>query len=167
MSRNTSKFFTKASDLGLFALTEFWVICLFYFKSTKQLFSLTKTEPQTWPGPPPQAPHPTTTTNFSASRRAKKLKFCTDIHYANLIHLTNCHYNICPGNICLGDICPYQEYLSSYWSDFHQTLKVGSWDHIYEMPTFMVTFVQATYALVTFVYIRNISDVTCSILTKL
>ena len=57
--------------------------------------------------------HPTT--NFSAtSRRARKLKFCTDIHFTNLIQLTNCHCDICPGNICLGNICPYQEYLSSY-----------------------------------------------------
>ena len=60
--------------------------------------------------------HPTTTTpNFSAiSRRARKLKFCTDTHYANLIQSTNCHCDICPCNICTGDICPYQEYLSCY-----------------------------------------------------
>ena len=64
-------------------------------------------------------PTTTTTTNFSAtSRRARKLEFCTDIHYTNLIQVTNCHYDICPGNICLGDICPYQEYLSCYWPDF-------------------------------------------------
>ena len=42
------------------------------------------------------------------------------------VFLINCHCDICPGNICLGDICPYQEYLSSYWSNFDQTLKVGS-----------------------------------------
>ena len=74
-------------------------------------------------------PHPTTT-NFSATyRRARKLKFCTDAHYAKLIQLTNCHCDICPGNICLGDICPYQEYLSSYWSNFHQTLKPFQAEH--------------------------------------
>ena len=37
--------------------------------------------------------------------------------------------NICPGNICPGNICPYQEYLSCYWPNFDQTLKVGSWIH--------------------------------------
>ena len=42
---------------------------------------------------------------------------------------SNCHSDICPGNICQGDICAYQEYLSCYWPDFDQTLKVGSWDH--------------------------------------
>ena len=35
---------------------------------------------------------------------------------------TNCHSEICPGNICPGDICPFQEYLSSYWPNFDQTL---------------------------------------------
>ena len=43
---------------------------------------------------------------------------------------SNCHSDICPGNICQGDICPYQEYLSCYWPDFYQTLRVGSWDHV-------------------------------------
>ena len=43
---------------------------------------------------------------------------------------SNCHGDICPGNICLGDICPYQEDLSSYWSDFQQTLKVWSLDYV-------------------------------------
>ena len=42
---------------------------------------------------------------------------------------SNCHCDICPGNICLGDICPYPEYLSSYWSDFHQTLKPFQAEH--------------------------------------
>ena len=36
--------------------------------------------------------------------------------------------DICPCNICPGDICPYQQYLSYYWPDFDQTLKVGSMD---------------------------------------
>ena len=43
----------------------------------------------------------------------------------------NCYGDICSGNICPGDICPYQEYLSWYWHDFNQTLKVGSWDHLW------------------------------------
>ena len=42
----------------------------------------------------------------------------------------NCYGDICSGHICPGDICPYQEYLSWYWPDFDQTLKVGSWDHL-------------------------------------
>ena len=36
--------------------------------------------------------------------------------------------DICPGNICPVNICPYREYLSFYWPDFDQTLKVGSLD---------------------------------------
>ena len=38
--------------------------------------------------------------------------------------------DICPSNICFGDICPYQKYLSCYWPDFDQSLKIGSWDHL-------------------------------------
>ena len=41
---------------------------------------------------------------------------------------SKCHSDICPCNICSCDICLYQEYLSCYWSDFDQTLKVGSWE---------------------------------------
>ena len=37
-------------------------------------------------------------------------------------------FDICPGKICPGDICPYQEYLSCYWPDVDQTLKVGFWN---------------------------------------
>ena len=40
----------------------------------------------------------------------------------------NCNNDICSGKFCPGDICPYEEYLSWYWPDFVQTLKVGSWD---------------------------------------
>ena len=80
---------------------------------------------------------------------------------------SNCHGDICPGNICHGDICPCQEYLSCYWSDFDQTLKVDSWDHLELIPTVMSTFVQAIFVLVTFVHIRNISAVTDPIFTKL
>ena len=42
----------------------------------------------------------------------------------------NCYGDICSGNICPGNICQYQEYLSWYWLDFDQTLKVGSGDHL-------------------------------------
>ena len=47
----------------------------------------------------------------------------------------NCYGKICRGNICPGDICSYQEYLSWYWHDFNQSLKVGSWDHLKHIPT--------------------------------
>ena len=40
---------------------------------------------------------------------------------------------------------------------FDQTLKVDSWDNIEQIPTVTVTSVQATFVLVTFVHIRNIS----------
>ena len=71
-----------------------------------------------------------------------------------------CHNDSCPGNICPGDICPYQEYLSCYWPDFDQTLKVGSLDYLEQISTIAVTFVQ-----VTFVHIMNISAATDPILT--
>ena len=74
--------------------------------------------------------------------------------------------DICLCNICPGDICLYQQYLSCNWPDFDQTLKVGGWEHLEEIPTVTVTFVQATFVLATFVYIRNISAVTDPILTK-
>ena len=59
------------------------------------------------------------------------------------------------------------QYLSCYWSDFDETLKVGSCEHLEQIPTVRVTFVQATFVLVTFVHIRNISAVSDSILMKL
>ena len=40
---------------------------------------------------------------------------------------------------------------------FDQTLKVDSWDNMEQIPTVTVTSVQATFVLVTFVHIRNIS----------
>ena len=43
---------------------------------------------------------------------------------------SSCHGNICPGNKCPGNICPYQNYLSCYWPDFDQTLKVDSLDNL-------------------------------------
>ena len=63
----------------------------------------------------------------------------------------------CHADICQGNICPYQEYLSCYWPDFDQTLKEGSWDHLRQIPTVKVTFVQATYVMATFVHTSNIS----------
>ena len=68
--------------------------------------------------------------------------------------------DICPGNIFPGDICSYQEYLSCYWPDLDETLKVGSWEHLEQTPTVTATFVQAIFVLATFVHIRNISTVT-------
>ena len=62
----------------------------------------------------------------------------------------NYHNDICPGNICPGDICQYQEYLSCYWLDFDQTLRVGSWDYLEQISTIAVTFVQATFVPATF-----------------
>ena len=38
----------------------------------------------------------------------------------------NCHGDICPSNICLCGNCSYQDYLSCYWPDFDQTLKICS-----------------------------------------
>ena len=41
------------------------------------------------------------------------------------------------------------------------------WDHLEHIPTVTVTFVHATFVLVTYVHIRNISAVTDPILMKL
>ena len=46
-------------------------------------------------------------------------------------------------------------------------LKVGSWKHLEQIPTVMVTIVQATFVRATFVHFRNISIVTDLILIKL
>ena len=78
----------------------------------------------------------------------------------------NCYSDIRSGNICPGDICSYQEYLW-YWPNFDQTLNLGSWEHLKEIPTVTVTFDKATFVLATFVHIRNISAVIDPILTKL
>ena len=59
-----------------------------------------------------------------------------------------------------------QQYLSCYWPDFAETLKVGSCEHLEQIPTVRVTFVHATFVLATFVHIRNISAVTDLILMK-
>ena len=60
-----------------------------------------------------------------------------------------------------------QQYLSCYWPDVDETLKVGSCEHLEQIPTVRVTFVHATFVLATYVHIRNISAVTDPILMKL
>ena len=80
---------------------------------------------------------------------------------------SNCQGDICPRNICPRDICPYQEYLSCYWPDIDETLQVGSWKHLEQIPTIKLTFVKATFVLVISIRIRNISAVTDLILMKL
>ena len=60
-----------------------------------------------------------------------------------------------------------RQYLSCYWPNFDQTLNVGSWEHLEEIPNVTVTFVQATFVLATFVHIRNILAVTQPIWMKL
>ena len=75
-------------------------------------------------------------------------------------------YSNCHGDIFPGDICPYQEYLSWYWNDFDQTLKEGSWNHLWQIPNVTVTFVQAIFVLTTFFHIMNSSVVPDPILTQ-
>ena len=53
-----------------------------------------------------------------------------------------------------------------YWPDFDDNLNVGSWEHIEQISTVTMTFVQATFVLVTFVHIRSISAVTDTIWAK-
>ena len=60
-----------------------------------------------------------------------------------------------------------QQYLSCYCPDFDQTLSVVPWEHIQQISTVTVTFVQATFVLGTFVHISNISVVTGPIWIKL
>ena len=57
--------------------------------------------------------------------------------------------------------------LSSLGEMGDETLKVGSWEHLEQIPTVWVTFVHATFVLATYVPIRNISAVTDPILMKL
>ena len=45
----------------------------------------------------------------------------------------NHHGHICPGKIYPGDICSYQQHLSSHWLDFDETLKLGSWENIFNL----------------------------------
>ena len=58
------------------------------------------------------------------------IRFRTDSNY---------QVDICPGNIYPGYICPYQEYISCYLTDFDETLRVGSWEHLEQIPTVTVT----------------------------
>ena len=60
-----------------------------------------------------------------------------------------------------------QQYLSCYGTHFDETLKVDSWEHLIQMPTVTVTFIQTIYVLATFVHISDISAVTDQIFTKL
>ena len=59
------------------------------------------------------------------------------------------------------------QYLSCYCPDVDQTLRVGSMENLEQIPTVMMTFVQATFVGTTFVHISNISAVADPILTKL
>ena len=52
-------------------------------------------------------------------------------------------------------------------TDFDKTLNIGSLEHLEQIPTVTVTFVQTTFVLMTVVHIRKISDVTDPILMKL
>ena len=54
----------------------------------------------------------------------------------------NCNGDIFLGKICPSDVCPYQQYISWYWPDFDQILKVGSCDLFGHIPTVTVTFVK-------------------------
>ena len=47
--------------------------------------------------------------------------------------------DICQCNICPGDIWPYWQYLSCYWLNFDQILKVGSGDLLEHISTVKVT----------------------------
>ena len=47
--------------------------------------------------------------------------------------------DICPRKMCPGDICPYQQYLSCYWLNFDETLKVGSWENLEQIPRWNLT----------------------------
>ena len=62
---------------------------------------------------------------------------------------------------------PPTKYLSCYWPNFDQTLNMGFWEHLEQIPTVTVKFVLATLVLLTFVYIRDKSAVTDPNSTKL
>ena len=48
--------------------------------------------------------------------------------------------DICPFNNCPCDTCLHQEYLSCHWPDLHQTLKVGPWNNLEDIPFMTVKF---------------------------
>ena len=91
--------------------------------------------------------------NFFLQKRHFAKKFFTKITLPENIFLpkkrlpkqsltnANCNTDICPGKICSCNICPYPEYLSCYWPEFDQTLKVGSWDLFEHIPTVIMIFV--------------------------
>ena len=60
-----------------------------------------------------------------------------------------------------------QNFCPAILLDTKQILKVGSWEHLEQIPTVTMTFVQETFVLATFVHIRNISAVSDLILTKM
>ena len=62
---------------------------------------------------------------------------------------------------------PPTKYLGCYWPDFDQTLNIGTWEPLEQIPTVTATFVHKTFVQVTFVHMRNISAVTDPILKRL
>ena len=62
---------------------------------------------------------------------------------------------------------PQKLNVSCYRPDFDETLKVGSCEHLEQIPTVRGTFVHAGIFHATIVHIRNISAVTDPILMKL
>ena len=88
-----------------------------------------------------------------------KFVLVTFVHIRNIPAVTD--------PICPRDVCPYKEYLSCYLPNFDETLEVGSWEHLEQIPTVRVTFVHTIFVLATYVHIRNISAVTDPILMKL
>ena len=61
----------------------------------------------------------------------------------------------------------HMQYLSCYCPYFDETFMVGYQEHLEQILTVTVTFVSETFVPATFVHIRNISDITELILTKL
>ena len=50
--------------------------------------------------------------------------------------------------------------ISCYWPNFDQTLDIGPWEHLQQIPAVTVTFFQATFVLAILVHISNISATT-------
>ena len=86
------------------------------------------------PPPPTTIHHPPTPTQTQCQKYLSC--YCLDFNFKGRFlgtyrKVSNCHSDICPNNICPCDICPYKEYPGCYWQDFDQTLKIGSWNHIF------------------------------------
>ena len=84
----------------------------------------------------------TTTTTRTLTKIYQKGRYCSD----------NSHGDICPCNICPRDNCHASRstvYLSCYWSDFDHILKVVLCDYSELVTTVKMTFLQATFVLVT------------------